>query len=56
MCREIYSRNSKSNNGVSVNYWSCCSTFSPDPRTWSVRFAEESPWPEDSEVWEDIYV
>ena len=22
----------------------------------SVRFAEESPWPEDSSVWEDIYV
>jgi len=22
----------------------------------AVRFAEESPWPEDSSVWEDIYV
>jgi pyruvate dehydrogenase E1 component alpha subunit len=22
----------------------------------AVAFAEESPWPEDSEVWEDIYV
>jgi pyruvate dehydrogenase E1 component alpha subunit len=22
----------------------------------AVAFAEESPWPEDGEVWEDIYV
>ncbi len=22
----------------------------------AVKFAEESPWPEDSAVWEDIYV
>jgi pyruvate dehydrogenase E1 component alpha subunit len=22
----------------------------------SVAFAEESPWPEDKEIWEDIYV